>query len=151
MAWNLSLFLETELIATLDSTPEVERFSMPANAASGSSSEAAPADSSSNSPAIVAVTAESEEDKKEDNGLNHSQAKEDDKTEEQEKMQDQEDKGMTAPAAEEGTVHVILFELEPWVAAVPYWVDNQACHYNISVRILELVGSMWMCKMSRIV
>ncbi|GAA6228710.1 zinc finger protein 638-like [Lates japonicus] len=92
---------ETTLIATLDSTTEVQRLSSPAPSGSGN-----PADSSSNSPAIGPATAESEEDKKEGNALNHIQAKEQemvsDKTEEQEKIQDQEDKEKGAPAAETG-------------------------------------------------
>ncbi|XP_074484176.1 uncharacterized protein LOC141763615 isoform X1 [Sebastes fasciatus] len=91
---------EATLTAALDSTTEVE--SLPAPVAS-----AAPADSSSNCPATGAVTTESENDQKEGDAVNRSQAKKEeemvsDKTEDQEKMQDKEDKETGAPNVETG-------------------------------------------------
>ncbi|XP_045903071.1 zinc finger protein 638-like isoform X1 [Micropterus dolomieu] len=99
---------ETTLTATLDSSAEVE--TLP------TSTPAAPATlagSSSNSPATGVVTAESEEGEKEDNALNHSEAKAEeeavaaaavvsDKTEQREEKQDEEDKEAGAPALTTG-------------------------------------------------
>ncbi|KAA8594410.1 hypothetical protein FQN60_011545 [Etheostoma spectabile] len=84
--------------ATLDSTTEVEPLFEPAPAAS-----AHPADSSSNSPITGVVTSENEREK---DALNYSQVKKEemvsDKTEEKEKVQDEEDKETGALAG--GTV-----------------------------------------------
>lgn len=85
--------------ASVDPTTEAEPLPVPAPEAS-----AVPADSSSNSPAPGAATSESEKDEKEDSALNHSQAKKEemvpDKTEEQEKMQDEKVKETAAPAVQ---------------------------------------------------
>ncbi|XP_034749834.1 zinc finger protein 638-like [Etheostoma cragini] len=90
--------IETDTEATLDSTTEVEPLFEPAPAAS-----AHPADSSSNSPTTGVVTSENE---RENDALNYSQVKKEemvsDKTEENEKVQDEEDKETGALAG--GTV-----------------------------------------------
>lgn len=122
---NIIIFLETTLTSTLDSSAEVE--TLP------TSTPAAPATlagSSSNSPATGVVTAESEEGEKEDNALNHSEAKAEetaaaatavvvsDKTEQREEKQDEEDKETGAPALTTGTASLIFsFESESWMAA----------------------------------
>ncbi|XP_078022456.1 uncharacterized protein LOC117254879 isoform X3 [Epinephelus lanceolatus] len=92
---------EATLTAIVDSTTEDEPLPAPAPEAA-----AVPADSSSNSTAPGAVTSENEKDETEDSALNHDQAKKEemvpDKTEEQEKMQDEEDKETAAPAVQTG-------------------------------------------------
>nr|XP_020464649.1 zinc finger protein 638-like isoform X2 [Monopterus albus] len=94
---------ETQLIATVDSIPEVEHLSTPAPAASGSPHEDAPVDSS-HSPTTGVVTAESKQEEKDGSAVSHSQVKEEKMVveEEQEKMQDDKDKETGAPAAETG-------------------------------------------------
>lgn len=95
--------LETTLVASLDSSTDTEYPHVNVPAASSNPPEAAP--DSSNSPGAADTTADSEEDYKGHRA--RSQAEEEvvsDKTEEQEKTQDEEDKETEAPAAETGTL-----------------------------------------------
>lgn len=61
-----------------------------------------------------------------------------DMTEEKEKMQDEEEKETGAPAGETGMVGLVNFEIKPCVAAVPQWLENQACYQDLLIWTLEL-------------
>lgn len=101
------LFLETTLTATLESMPLIEHLFPNALAASGNPPEAAPEDSL-NCTETGAATADNKEHEM-GNTVSSSQAEEgmvvvSDKTEEQQKTQDEEDIEMEASAAETGTL-----------------------------------------------